>query len=175
MLAAVAGFALSTQAATPTPPAKADAKAAAPAAAKAAPLVEVVIPKATFVDDPEFKIGKDPFYPDTERRKKKVVVPVDNTPGTTTPVVVVPPAPPKNLSEFIVLKSMFPGKRGRIATISAGSPKSYSWVAGDTEEVDVPDPKYPNRKVKVRCVEVKAKSVVLEIEGEGRKEFNLPE
>ena len=144
--------------ADPKAPAKTDAKAAAKPALPTA----FEFPKFIFVDD--IKVGKDPFYPKSERRLP--AKPPVNT--NSTEVVVVPgetptPTPPVakiKASSFLKLKGILGTKARRLAMISTPT-DSYEFVGNRSETV-----KTPEGAVKVRCVEYKRESVVIKVEGE---------
>ena len=70
---------------------KADPKAAAKTPAKPALPTSFEFPKFTFVDD--IKVGKDPFYPASERRSPKPIVPVVTKGPDGQPS---PPEPPRS-------------------------------------------------------------------------------
>ncbi|MBI5774019.1 MAG: hypothetical protein HZA89_09795 [Verrucomicrobia bacterium] len=167
---ALLGGALVVRGAAPAPaPAK-------PAATNAPPVV-VEIPKSLFVDD--FKIGKDPFNPASTRRNPAPPKPppvVPGTPGSPAdpPKPPPPPPPPPRPSEFISLKGVLGGARP-LAMINT-TVKSYDIEAGEQISVKVPEAtKLPDARVKVKCVEIKTDSIVIEIEGEpGRHELRLP-
>jgi hypothetical protein len=118
------------------------ARAAQPAAMPH--LDEVASVKSVFVDDPKF--GKDPFFPKSDRRKPQVIVPVATGPDTSALA---------QLLNNIVLKGIsgVPGKRLAMLnnrTLEAG------------EQFDF---KLNGQAVRVRCVEIREKSVIIGIDG----------
>lgn len=144
-----------------TKPVAKPATGSKPTAATNAPAPVVVIPKSVFVDDP--KVGKDPFFPTSERRNPKPASPTTTTTTTTTTPGVAPAvAQNKDLSRFLKLKGISISKTLRLAVIHDGS-NEITLATGE-----VVDMKTPGGPIKVRCVEIKDKSVVLTIEGEAR-------
>ncbi len=109
----------------------------------------VVFPKSVFVhNDPA---GKDPFFPNRQRGVTVVV----NT-NTPTPV----------LNAGLLKLTGIAGGAKPIATING---RTFS--AGEEQDV-----KIPGGTAKIRVVEIKEKSVIVEIEGQpARKELVLPE
>ena len=100
--------------------------------------------KAVFVDDPKF--GKDPFFPKSDRRKPQVIVPVGTAPDTSALAQIL---------NTIALKGIAgpPGKRLAMLnnrTLEAG------------EQFDF---KYNTQTVRIRCVEIREKSVIIGIDG----------
>ena len=115
------------------------------------PLGELVIPKSIFVtDDPS---GKDPFFPKRE----------------FTPAGLQGKATPKTASvDGLHLKGITTDSEGkRIALIN-----NLTFAAG--EESD--EVRTESGKLKVKCVEIREKSVVVEVGGKsGQQELALPE
>ena len=109
---------------------------------------------SVFVDDPRF--GKDPFFPNSRRRKPQVVVaPVGAAPDRSAFMQIL---------DSIVLKGVagLPGRR--LALLN-----NRTVEAGEITEFRI-----NNQVVKVRCVEVREKSVVVAIEGTAEtKEIRL--
>ena len=105
---------------------------------------EIPSAKSAFVDDPNF--GKDPFFPKSGRRKVQIVVPVGVTPNANAFGQVF---------NSIVLKGIsgLPGRR--LALLN-----NRTLAVGEILEI-----KFNNQLVKVRCVEIRAKSVLLSAEG----------
>jgi len=110
--------------------------------------------QSTFVDDPQF--GKDPFFPKSTRHVPKVI----------TPTVSAAP----DMSSFtqllnsVTLKGIsgLPGKR--LAMLN-----NRTLEAGEQIEF-----KINGQPVKVRCIEIREKSVVIGIEGTAEtKEIHL--
>jgi|ERR1051326_604716 TRAP-type mannitol/chloroaromatic compound transport system permease large subunit len=99
--------------------------------------------KSVFVDDPKF--GKDPFFPKSTRRVVQIVAP---------PIAVSP----GNFSQIfngIALKGISGVAGKRLALLN-----NRTFQAG--EEFDF---RFNNQIFKVRCIEVREKSVVIGIEG----------
>ena len=109
-----------------------------------------VFPKSVFVhDDPA---GKDPFFPNRQR-------------GTTV-VVNTNKATPTLNTDALFLKGFTGTGDKRIALIN-----NQTFAKGEEGEV-----KLGSGKIKIRVVEMKDKSVIIEIEGQSeRKELVLPE
>jgi hypothetical protein len=102
-----------------------------------------------FVDDP--KMGKDPFFPNSTRREPRLAVP--NVTGA--PAVSAAQAVFGQLS----LKAIVGPASRRLATINR-----TTMEAG--EEVDV---RHAGGKIRVKCLEVRPSSVLIEINGERRE------
>ena|SRR5437867_681093 len=105
---------------------------------------EIPSAKSAFVDDPNF--GKDPFFPKSGRRKVQIVVPVGVTPNANAFGQVF---------NSIVLKGIsgLPGRR--LALLN-----NRTLEVGEMLEFRI-----NNQLIKVRCVEVREKSVVIGIDG----------
>jgi hypothetical protein len=112
---------------------------------------EARIPKSTFVS--EGPVGRNPFFPASRRLKSK---PVED-PGK--PVAVV-----QDFSQLLVLKGITGPPENRIALIN-----NQTFTKGEEGEV-----KAGNSKVKIRVVEIRDKSVIVEIGG-APKELLLQE
>lgn len=126
------------------PPAAPTARGVGPAKLELGP-----VPRAEFVDDPA--TTKDPFFPNSTRRM------VRRSESAT-------PAPPPSASTGLVLKGFLGSPTRPLALIN-----NQTCAAG--EEVIV---RTPGGQVKLRCLEIREKSVVIAIEGEpGRKELFL--
>jgi hypothetical protein len=100
--------------------------------------------KSVFVDDPRF--GKDPFFPKSTRRVPQVVQPTI----ASSPVSAFP-----QIANAIALKGIsgLPGKRLAMLnnrTIEVGEQAEF---------------KINNQLVKIHCVEIREKSVVIGLEG----------
>jgi len=100
---------------------------------------EFVPVKSVFVDDPT--IGKDPFFPTSVRRVPKIASPTSA------------PADPQSLP--LTVKVILVGQNRKLAQIN-----NRSFEPGEQAEVLV-----GSQKVKVRCLEIREKSVLLTIEG----------
>ena len=111
----------------------------------ALPQVEVAnSTKSIFTDDPKF--GKDPFFPHSIRR------------GIAE--IVTPNAPLADVRD-LVLKGISGGKDRRLALIN-------NRTVENGEEAEF---KFGNRTVKVRCVEIREKSVVIRVDGQSKEIF----
>ena len=137
--------------------AKADPKAAAKPSKPALP-TSFEFAKFTFVDD--IKVGKDPFYPASERRSP----PKPKVTDTGTPIKpgdLPPPPPPKpKASASLTLKGMLGTKAKRLVMISTPS-GSYEFVGTKPQMVETPE-----GRVKVQCVEFRSGAVLISVEGE---------
>src|SRR5258708_36117180 len=111
----------------------------------ALPQVDVAIStKSNFTDDPKF--GKDPFFPRSMRR------------GIPDPVTTN--APLADVRD-LVLKGISGGKDRRLALIN-------NRTVANGEELEF---KFGNRTVKVRCVEIRGKSLVVRVDCQSQKPF----
>ena len=112
---------------------------------------EVLVPKSFFADGP--KAGKDPFFPNSTRRLEAAV------PTTSTDAV----APSSFLSQ-LALKGIS-GTKGQLLAII----NNATLAAGESAEVKV-----GGRTVKIRCREIRDRSVLIELEDGGEvKELKL--
>ena len=105
---------------------------------------EIPSGKSVFIADPKF--AKDPFFPKSQRWTTQVVTPVGVVPDTTAL---------NQVFNGLILKGIsgLPGKRLALInnrTLETGEPFEF---------------KINNRAIKVRCVEVRDKSVVIGIDG----------
>ncbi len=128
------------------------ARAAEPVAqhAPAAP-AQILVPKSLFDDGPQ--AGKDPFFPNSTRRLEAAV------PTTSTSAV----APSSFLSQ-LALKGIS-GTKGQLLAII----NNATMAAGELAEVKV-----GGRTVKIRCREIRDRSVLIELEDGGEvKELKL--
>ncbi|MBI2924439.1 MAG: hypothetical protein HYY24_01910 [Verrucomicrobia bacterium] len=132
------------------------APAAAPAAALVRPAAELAtlmaaIPKSEFVFEAE--VSRDPFFPKSSRLRP------------TAPASALGTAPtPQDLTSGLALKGFLGSPTKPLALLN-------NRTCAPGEEVVV---KLPGGQLKVRCVEIRQKSVVVTIEGEpGRKELFL--
>ncbi len=110
----------------------------------AAPDAKEALPKAEFDE----RAGKDPFFPN------RVLVPV------------VKAATPKSTdaSQLLQLKGFSGAVNRRLAIIN-----NQTFEVGEEREVTT-----PGGKIKIRCVEIRADSVVVELPNQaGRKELQL--
>ena len=122
--------------------ARAAGKPAAPVAPPTPP------PKSTFVIDPKF--GRDPFFPRSERLTRLL-------PKITNEVTeVTPPPPPQFPDESIRCNGISSGAGRRIALVN-----NKSMEKGESVEFRLPT----GQTVKATCVEVREKSVVIEVNG----------
>ena len=100
---------------------------------------EVVTPKAVFIDDPQF--GKDPFFPGSTRRAPKL-------PGRTNTLVDTHNLP-------LTVKLILVGQTKKLAQIN-----NRTFEQGEQVEVLA-----GGQKVKLRCLEIHEKSVLVNVEG----------
>lgn len=98
--------------------------------------------KSTFDDNP--RQGKDPFFPNSKRRLGPGPVVTVST-NTSTPTVVT------DYTRLLFLKGIY-GKYVMINNVD---------FAMDEEK----NIKFPNGSVKVKCVEIREKSVLVEVNG----------
>jgi hypothetical protein len=130
----------------------------AQAGEKALPPADIVIPKSVFVDDVNH--GKDPFFPNSTRR-------FDQMPR---PAVTNLVAPVNQLLEQVVLKGISGTKEQRLALISSVL-NSATVAVGELAELKV-----GQQTLKLRCLEIRERSVVVEIDGGSQiKEIKLRE
>lgn len=126
-----------------SPDARAESKTTLPdrsgKVAAPVPPREIVTAKSVFVDAPG--TGRDPFFPGSVRRAPKMV-------AQTNAV-----ADPQNLP--LTLKLIMVGQNKKLAHIN-----NRSFEPGEQAEVTV-----GSQKIKVRCLEIREKSVLLTIEG----------
>src|SRR5260221_3545623 len=117
-------------------------------------LDEVVSTKSAFTDDPRF--GKDPFFPKSKRRVAvEVVARISATPDASAFNQVI---------GSVVLKGISGVAGRRLALLN-----TKTLATG--EEADF---KVNNQLVKIKCVEVREKSVVIGLEGSTEtKEIHL--
>jgi|SRR5438477_5631205 len=101
---------------------------------------EVTIPKSVFVADGG--TGKDPFFPNSTRLRK--IVPDETTKGT---------AVQEDFSRLLKLTGIAGGARP-IATVN-----NLTFAVGEEQEVKV-----DGRKIRIRVLEIRAKSVVVKVE-----------
>jgi len=101
---------------------------------------EVMIPKSVFVADGA--TGKDPFFPNSSRLRK--IMPDETTKGT--PVQ-------EDFSRLLKLTGIAGGARP-IATVN-----NLTFAVGEEQEV-----KADGRKIKIRVLEIREKSVVVKVE-----------
>ncbi len=105
-----------------------------------------------FIDDP--KLGKDPFFPKSVRRLPAAPAAV---PGGAPSEKVEKPSVWSNLT----LKAILGTKTRRLATVNR-----TTFGPGETAAV-----KFPGGSVRIKCVEIKSQSVIIEAEGEQRELF----
>ena len=107
----------------------------------ATPAVEVSEPfKAVFIDDPNF--GKDPFFPRSTRRGRAATVLETNVLTTV-------------VSDDFTLKGLSGSADRRLAIIN-----NYTFQTGEESVV-----KAGGVAVKVRCIEIRERSVIISING----------
>lgn len=122
------------------------------------PKSEVLIPKSTFVNNPE--IGKDPFFPSSTRRKDAMPRAVVTAPSTNST-----PAP--TLQVDLKLKGIAGTKEQRLALIN-----SVTMAQGEVADIKCAG----GHIVKVRCREIRDQSVLVEIVALGEvRELKLRE
>ncbi len=160
------------------PPPKAVEKKGPPG--KGAPVIATVtptntppkivhIPKSFFVD--KRGDGRDPFFPSSDRRQVRVespvspvtpvspipVPPTDITNATTIPVIAAPDAP--KASDAFSVRGIIGGRKPS-ALLNSGV-ATYDFFQGDELIVKVRD-----GIKRVRCIEIKARTVTIFVEGE---------
>ena len=112
-------------------------------------MAEVVPPpQSVFIDRPDF--GRDPFFPKSKRRGAVV---------STTPVV----EPVANFGN-LALKGISVSNERRLAIIN-----NKTFEAGEEGEVRV-----GNQPVKLKVIEIRDKSVVIEVNGVSKELFLGP-
>ncbi len=152
-LAGVLGLALLSRAAQTNQPAATAAPPAGPVVRPAAELATLMtaIPKSEFVFEAE--VSKDPFFPKSGRLRPAAPA---SAPGTAPT--------PQDLTSGLALKGFLGSPTRPLALLN-------NRTCAPGEEVLV---KVPGGQLKVRCVEIRQKSVVVTVEGEpGRKELFL--
>jgi len=110
--------------------------------------------QSTFVDDPQF--GKDPFFPKSTRHLPKIVVPTVNAAPDTSAFA--------QLLNSVSLKGIsgLPGKR--LAMLNNRTLENGEYI----------ELKLNSQPIKVRCLEIREKSVLIGIEGTAEtKEIHL--
>ena len=124
------------------------ARSAQPPAATATPpkLEAPVIEKSVFTDTPGF--GRDPFFPNSKRRQQ-VVVPKTFVTG--------------EIPNTIVLKGMSGTTQNRLVVIN-----NYTLAEG--EETDI---RAGGQIFRVRCVEIRERSVMISVNGMEPKELRM--
>lgn len=160
---AVACISVTPALAAAAEPAAAKPAATAPAPETNAPPKVLVIPLSVFTDNPT--AGRDPFYPESTRRNPQP----KTAPGpvaTGTPVAQGAPAAPKrNPASLLVLRGMSGSKSRRLVIIN-----NQTFAQGESAVIQTAD-----GNVRVTCVEIRDKSVVVAVEGQAeRKELRLP-
>lgn len=122
---------------------------AAPSAIAAAPQPttepkarEFLFVRSLFVDNPT--VGRDPFFPNSTRRGPKVM--------NTNTTVVVPPSK-------LTLNGLSGSRQNRLAIIN-----HRTFSVGEEAEVRV-----DGQPVKVRCLEIRDKSVVVTVNGDNQE------
>ena len=103
-------------------------------------IVPAGAPKSEFLDDPG--MGKDPFFPRSTRRKV-VVRTVDAAP------------PDPTVPSFIMLKGISIAQGRKLAIIN-------NYTLGEGEEREL---KANGQVLKIRCIEIKERSVIIESGG----------
>ncbi len=109
------------------------------------------VPRAVFTDDPQS--GKDPFFPTSTRRLRLTA----QNPGTN--------APPAQAAQ-ILLKGISGSRDNRFALVN-----NVTFSVGESGDV-----KAGNQTVRIRCLEIRDRSVLIEIPSTGEvKELKLKE
>jgi hypothetical protein len=103
-------------------------------------------PKSVFTDDPSF--GKDPFFPKSPRRKFVAKAPDERPPDPTVP-------------EFITLRGISSVEGRKLAIIN-------NYTVGEGEEFLL---KHNGQPLKVQCLEIKEKSVIINSSGATKEIF----
>ena len=112
-----------------------------------------VRPRSKFEDNPHS--GKDPFYPNSIRRRQMLV----RAAATNTP-------PPVSVGELVALKGISGSKSQPLALIN-------TTTVGLGEATDI---KCGNQAIKLRCLEIRDRSVLVEIVATGEiRELKLRE
>ena len=114
--------------------------------APAATPQEPQVVKSVFVDRPNF--GRDPFFPNSKRRQHVAVL-------KTVPIGEIPSS--------IVLKGLSGTAQKRLAVIN-----NYTLAAGEETEIRAGGQLY-----RVRCDEIRERSVMISINGTEPKELKL--
>ncbi len=105
-----------------------------------------------FIDDP--KLGQDPFFPKSVRRSPPTAVPAAG--------VVLPDKVEKaSVWSNLVLKAILGTKTRRLASVNR-----TTFGVGEVATV-----KYPGGSVRIKCLEIKNRSVVIEANGEQKELF----
>ena len=137
---------------------KADPKTDPKPPAKPALPTSFEFPTFTFVDD--IKVGKDPFYPTSERR----MPPKPKVTDTGTPIVqgetIQPLKAKTKASSYLTLKGMLGTRANRLVMISTPT-DSYEFIGTKPQMVETPE-----GRVKIHCVEFKSEAVLISVEGE---------
>lgn len=100
------------------------------------------ITRSHFEDSP--KIGKDPFFPNSKRRNLAVSVPVITNTNTS--------AAPIDVTKFLSLKGVY----GKFVMIN-----NVDFAVDEEKNIKLPG----GAPVKVKCVEIREKSVVVLVNG----------
>jgi len=103
-------------------------------------------PKSEFIDDPS--VGKDPFFPKSPRRKFVPKAPDERPPDPTVP-------------DFITLRGISSADGKRLAIIN-------NYTVGEGEEFSL---KFNGQALKVQCIEIKEKSVIINSGGATKEIF----
>jgi hypothetical protein len=103
-------------------------------------------PKSVFTDDPSF--GKDPFFPKSPRRKFVPKASNERPPDPTVP-------------EFITLRGISSVEGRKLAIIN-------NYTVGEGEEFQL---KHNGQPLKIQCVEIKEKSVIINTSGATKEIF----
>lgn len=109
-------------------------------------LVPPGAPKSEFADDPSF--GKDPFFPKSPRRKFVPKSPDEKPPDPTVP-------------DFISLRGVSSAQDRKLAIIN-------NHTVGEGEEFSL---RFNGQVLKIQCVEIKDKSVIINSGGATKEIF----
>ncbi len=122
-------------------------------AATNAPVV-FVVPLSEFVDD--FKTGRDPFFPSSQRRNPPDTTRHKGTGMDTNPPPSLVVVSPKSFLAMLTLKGISKGAKGRkFAVIS-----DYTFAPGESFFVRLSGARY-----RVKCEEIRDQTVVISVEG----------
>lgn len=147
-------------------PAASASKTNAPAAAKNAPEADSLPEKSIFVAD--LPDGRDPFFPKSARRATAQ----KSQPGAGQEQEAERPVLPA--SSYMRLSGIWPSKIRPLAMIN-----KTSFAPGETGDVTITLPNQKgraDRKIRIKCLEIRSNSVLISVEGEpGVKELRIPD
>jgi len=136
-----------------------------------AALQKIEYPQSQFAFAPG--VGRDPFHPQSTRRTTPIAKPeptVVEEPKPTKEPSIIPDLPtmpagpvrevdPDEGTSFFALKGILATRSRRLVTLSS-TVKSYIFTTGDEMMIRVPD-----GKMRVRCIEIRSRSAVFQLEG----------